>query len=148
MQFWLVDAKIRASDKNLPVQDPANKQYFTPDAKMAPVFGTEKIRAFGMAKYLTGHLTPIKELGFMKQEKKEPGFEKQEPGFEKQEPEFVKQEPGFVKQEPVEMNVPLYLDPRSNSRNEVIENVMAGLPMGKVVSFSFNDAFSKFLHKN
>ena len=96
----LVNAKIRASDKNLPVQDPANKQYFTPDAKMAPVFGTEKIRAFGMAKYLTGHLTPIKELGFMKQEKKEPGFEKQEPGFEKQEPEFVKQEPGFVKQEP------------------------------------------------
>jgi hypothetical protein len=53
-----------------------------------------------------------------------------------------------VKQEPVEMNVPLYLDPRSNSRNEVIENVMAGLPMGKVVSFSFNDAFSKFLDKN
>ena len=127
----LVDTKIKASDKDLPVQDPANKQYFTPDAKMAPVFGTEKIRAFGMAKYLTGHLNPIKELGFMKQE-----------------PSIVKQEPGFVKQEPVEMNVPLYLDPRSNSRNEVIENVMAGLPMGKVVSFSFNDAFSKFLHKN
>ena len=66
----------------------------------------------------------------------------------KQELGFVEKEPGFVKQEPVEMNVPLYLDPRSNSRNEVIENVMAGLPMGKVVSFSFNDAFSKFLHKN
>ena len=98
--FGLVDAKIRASDKNLPVQDPANKQYFTPDAKMAPVFGTEKIRAFGMAKYLTGHLTPIKELGFMKQEKKEPGFEKQEPEFVKQEPGFVKPEPGFMKQDP------------------------------------------------
>ena len=92
----LVDAKIRASDKDLPVQDPANKQYFTPDAKMAPVFGTEKIRAFGMAKYLTGHLTPIKELGFMKQE---PRIVKQEPGFVKQEPGFVKQEPEFVKHE-------------------------------------------------
>ena len=92
------------------------------------------------------------EPGFVKQEpglvKQDPGFVKKEPGFVKQEPGFVKQEPGFVKQEPVEMNVPLYLDPRSNSRNEVIENVMAGLPMGKVVSFSFNDAFSKFLHKN
>ena len=81
----------------------------------------------------------------MKQEQR---IAKQEPGLVNQDPGFVKQEPGFVKQEPVEMNVPLYLDPRSNSRNEVIENVMAGLPMGKVVSFSFNDAFSKFLHKN
>ena len=85
------------------LQDPANKQYFTPDAKMAAVFGTEKIRGFGMAKYLTAHLTPIKELGFMKQEpriaKQEPGFVKQEPGFVKQEPGFMKQEPGFVKQE-------------------------------------------------
>ena len=92
------------------------------------------------------------EPGFMKQEpriaKQEPGLVNQDPGFVKQEPGFVKQEPGLVKQEPVEMSVPLYLDPRSNSRNEVIENVMAGLPMGKVVSFSFNDAFSKFLHKN
>merc|ERR1712027_106142 len=34
------------------LQDPENKQYFTPDEKMAPVFGTEKIKAFGMAKYL------------------------------------------------------------------------------------------------
>ena len=101
----LVDAKIRASDKDLPVQDPANKQYFTPDAKMAPVFGTEKIRAFGMTKYLSDHLSPIKEQGFMKQEprlaKQEPGFVKQDPGFVKQEPGFMKQDPGFVKQEPV-----------------------------------------------
>jgi len=34
-----------------------NKQYFTPDAKMAPVFGKEKIKAFGMAKYLKTHLS-------------------------------------------------------------------------------------------
>ena len=42
-------------------QDPANKQYFTPDAKMAKVFGTEKIRGFGMTKYLNAHLTPIED---------------------------------------------------------------------------------------
>ncbi len=39
------------------LQDPANKQFFTPDAKMAPVFGKEKIKAFGMAKYLKTHLS-------------------------------------------------------------------------------------------
>ena len=39
------------------LQDPENKQYFTPDKKMAKVFGTEKIRAFGMAKFLSAHLS-------------------------------------------------------------------------------------------
>ena len=39
------------------LQDPANKQWFTPDKKMAPVFGTEKIKAFGMSKYLKAHLS-------------------------------------------------------------------------------------------
>jgi len=39
------------------LQDPANKQWFTPDKKMAPVFGEEKIKAFGMAKYLKEHLS-------------------------------------------------------------------------------------------
>ena len=34
------------------LQDPANKQFFTPDKKMAKVFGSERIKAFGMAKYL------------------------------------------------------------------------------------------------
>merc|ERR1712219_57777 len=42
-------------EKNL--QDPENKQWFTPDKLMAPVFGTEKIKAFGMAKYLKDHLS-------------------------------------------------------------------------------------------
>ena len=42
-------------EKNL--QDPANKQWFTPDKFMQPVFGTEKIKAFGMAKYLKEHLS-------------------------------------------------------------------------------------------
>merc|ERR1712228_1029255 len=35
------------------LQDPANKQYFTPDKKMAKVFGSVRIRAFGMAKFLS-----------------------------------------------------------------------------------------------
>ena len=29
------------------LQDPANKQFFTPDKKMAKVFSTDRIRAFG-----------------------------------------------------------------------------------------------------
>ena len=40
-------------EKNL--QAPENKQYFTPDSKMAKIFGKEKIRAFGMNKYLKDH---------------------------------------------------------------------------------------------
>merc|ERR1712020_495148 len=39
------------------LQDPDNKQYFTPDKKMAKVFGTDRIRAFGMAKFLSEHLS-------------------------------------------------------------------------------------------
>ena len=46
-------AYLKAQD----LQDPANRQWFTPDKKMAPVFGTEKIKAFGMAKYLKTHLS-------------------------------------------------------------------------------------------
>ena len=41
-------------DNNL--QDPENKQWFTPDKTMAPVFGTKKIKAFSMSKYLEDHL--------------------------------------------------------------------------------------------
>merc|ERR1712038_2014100 len=39
------------------LQDPANKQFFTPDKKMAKIFGTDRIRAFGMAKHLSAHLS-------------------------------------------------------------------------------------------
>merc|ERR1712110_1013167 len=39
------------------LQDPANKQFFTPDKKMAKVFGSDRIRAFGMAKFLSAHLS-------------------------------------------------------------------------------------------
>merc|ERR1712203_1354 len=39
------------------LQDPKNKQYFTPDKKMAKVFGSDRIRAFGMAKFLSAHLS-------------------------------------------------------------------------------------------
>merc|ERR1739847_157895 len=33
-----------------------NKQYFVPDKKMAKVFGTEKLRGFGMSKHIGAHL--------------------------------------------------------------------------------------------
>merc|ERR1711936_695330 len=39
------------------LQDPENRQFFTPDKKMAKVFGNDKIRAFGMAKFLSAHLS-------------------------------------------------------------------------------------------
>merc|ERR1712026_167850 len=42
-------------EKNL--QDPANKQFFTPDKLMQPVFGNERMRAFAMSKYLKDHLS-------------------------------------------------------------------------------------------
>jgi len=39
------------------LQDPANKQFFTPDELMQPVFGSEKIRAFSMSKFLKEHVS-------------------------------------------------------------------------------------------
>jgi len=39
------------------LQDPDNKQYFIPDKKMAKVFGSEKMRGFGMAKSIGPHLS-------------------------------------------------------------------------------------------
>ena len=41
------------------LQDPENKQFFTPDKKMAKIFGKDKIKGFSMAKYLAPHLTKI-----------------------------------------------------------------------------------------
>merc|ERR1712244_29456 len=43
--------------KEKDLQDPQNKQWFTPNDTMAPIFGTEKIKCFSMSKYLKGHLT-------------------------------------------------------------------------------------------
>merc|ERR1711988_997978 len=39
------------------LQDPENKKFFNPDKKMAKVFGSDRIRAFGMAKFLSAHLS-------------------------------------------------------------------------------------------
>ena len=41
------------------LQDPENKQFFKPDKKMAKVFGTEKVRGFGMTKFLSAHLKDL-----------------------------------------------------------------------------------------
>ena len=43
--------------KEKKLQDPKDKQWFTPDQTMAPVFGNEKISGFGMLRYLQKHLT-------------------------------------------------------------------------------------------
>merc|ERR1711954_87439 len=41
-------------EKNL--QDPANKQFFTPDKTMEGIFGTKRQKCFGMSKHLKEHL--------------------------------------------------------------------------------------------
>jgi len=38
------------------LQDPVNKQFFTPDEKMAKIFGKEKMRAFSMSKFISPHI--------------------------------------------------------------------------------------------
>ena len=40
------------------LKDPENFLFFTPDRKMAKIFGNDKIRAQGMPKFLGGHLSP------------------------------------------------------------------------------------------
>merc|ERR1712227_110425 len=43
--------------KEKELQGPENKQWFTPDDTMSPIFGNEKIKCFSMSKYLKEHLT-------------------------------------------------------------------------------------------
>merc|ERR1712212_902216 len=38
------------------LQDPSNKQFFTPDKLMQPVFGKKRIRAITMPTYIESHL--------------------------------------------------------------------------------------------
>ena len=52
----IVIKQLWAYIKEHKLQDPENKQYFTPDKKMAKVFGEDKIRGFGMTKFLSKHL--------------------------------------------------------------------------------------------
>ena len=49
--------RVWAYLKEKGLRDPEDKQWFTPDEIMAPVFGDKKIRCFGMLKYLQKHLT-------------------------------------------------------------------------------------------
>ena len=45
------------SESELLFQDPENKQWFTPDDLMKPIFGSERQKCFGMSKHLKEHLT-------------------------------------------------------------------------------------------
>ena len=49
--------RLWAYIKEKKLQVPENKQFFKPDKKMEPVFGTDQVRAFGMTKHLKAHLT-------------------------------------------------------------------------------------------
>ena len=42
---------------NFYAQDKENRQWFTPDKIMEPVFGKERQKCFGMSKHLKEHLT-------------------------------------------------------------------------------------------
>ena len=39
------------------LQDPTNGRFFTPDAKMAKIFGSKKMNGFLMGKFLSAHLS-------------------------------------------------------------------------------------------
>merc|ERR1712156_449201 len=41
------------------LQDPEAKQWFTPDKKLAKVFGSEKIKGFAMTKFINSHLSEV-----------------------------------------------------------------------------------------
>ena len=43
--------------KNNNLQDSQNKQFFTPDWRMAKVFGPNRVRTFGMSKLISAHLS-------------------------------------------------------------------------------------------
>ena len=44
--------RVWAYLKEHKLMDPENKQWFTPDDTMSPIFGEEKIKCFSMSKYL------------------------------------------------------------------------------------------------
>merc|ERR1712076_85025 len=49
--------KLWAYLKDHNLQDPEQRQYFTPDKAMEGIFGKERIKCFSMSKYLKEHLT-------------------------------------------------------------------------------------------
>ena len=51
--------KLWAYQRSNNLLDPKDRQYFTPDKKMAKVFGKDRIKAFDMMKYIDNHLTKI-----------------------------------------------------------------------------------------
>ena len=48
---------LRAYIKENNLRDPENKLFFTPDKKMAKVFGTDKVVCLGMETFLFRHLS-------------------------------------------------------------------------------------------
>ena len=51
--------RLRAYLKANNLRDPKNKQFFTPDKKLAKIFGTDRIDSLDMWNYLDNHLTEI-----------------------------------------------------------------------------------------
>ena len=51
--------RLRAYLKANNLRDPENKQFFTPDKKLAKIFGNDRVEVFDMMKYIDNHLTKI-----------------------------------------------------------------------------------------
>ena len=47
--------------KSQDLLDPIDRRYFYPDRKMQPIFGSNRMRTFTMAKFLKDHLTSLDE---------------------------------------------------------------------------------------
>ena len=54
--FFKIVKHLWAYLKEHNLQVPENKQWFTPEMAMESILGKEKIKAFGMTKYLKGHV--------------------------------------------------------------------------------------------
>lgn len=53
---------LKAYVKENNLQDPENKQYFTPDKKMAKIFGSDSISVFSMTKVVNEHMSSMVKL--------------------------------------------------------------------------------------
>ena len=59
---------LKAYIKENNLQDPENKQYFTPDKKMAKIFGSDSITIFSITKVINEHFSSVLKLEHMPDE--------------------------------------------------------------------------------
>jgi chromatin remodeling complex protein RSC6 len=62
--YYLLKAYIKKNN----LKDPENKQYFTPDKKMAKIFGSDSITIFSITKVINKHFPSTLKLEHMPEE--------------------------------------------------------------------------------